>query len=96
MNEKLILTARQKVGEYLKSIREEKGFTLYKVAKDAGVSIHSLESVEAGNASYTFDTFLSVTHAMDCYFFLEDKDGKHLDFVDMAKKAIDKKRVQKQ
>lgn len=92
INEKVIITARQNVGQYLQSIREEKELTYYAVAKLAGLSIEQVQSIEAGDKAYTIDSFLKITHALDTYFFMEDKDGKHLDFIDMAEKAILKKR----
>ena len=95
INEQVILTARQKVGQYLQSIREEKQLTYYAVAKLAGLSIEQVQSIEAGDKSYTIDSFLKITHALDTYFFMEDKDGKHLDFIDMAEKAIQKKMGEK-
>lgn len=90
---KVILTARQQVGLYLKSIRKEKKLTYYAVAKASGLNIGQVQAIEAGNKAYTFDSFLRIIHALDCYFFLEDKDGKHLDFADMAQKSIEKKRA---
>ena len=95
INEELLLTARQQVGQYLRSIREEKQLTYYAVAKLAGLSIEQVQSIEAGDKAYTIDSFLKITHALDTYFFMEDKDGKHLDFIDMAEKAVKKKRVRK-
>lgn len=92
INEKVIFTARQKVGQHLQSIREEKQLTYYAVAKMAGISIDQVQSIEAGNKAYTIDSFLKIIHALDVYFFLEDKDGKHLDFIDMAEKALSKTR----
>lgn len=91
ISEQILLTARQKVGQYLQSIREEKQLTYYAVAKLAGLSIEQVQSIEAGDKSYTIDSFFKITHALDTYFFMEDKDGKHLDFIDMAEKAILKK-----
>lgn len=95
INEQILFTARQKVGQYLQSIREEKQLTYYAVAKLAGLSIEQVQSIEAGDKAYTIDSFLKITHALDTYFFMEDKDGKHLDFIDMAEKAIHKKRGRK-
>lgn len=92
INEQIIFTARQNVGQYLQSIREEKQLTYYAVAKLAGLSIEQVQSIEAGDKAYTIDSLLKITHALDTYFFMEDKDGKHLDFIDMAEKAIQKKR----
>lgn len=91
INEQLLVIARQKVGNYIQSIREDKKLTYYAVAKLAGLSIEQVQSIEAGDKAYTIDSFLKITHALDTYFFMEDKDGKHLDFIDMAEKAILKK-----
>jgi transcriptional regulator with XRE-family HTH domain len=91
INEQALLTARQKVGEYLKSRRQEKKLTYYAVAKLAGLSIEQVQSIEAGDKSYTIDSLLKITRALDTYLSLEDKGGKHLDFIDMAEKAILKK-----
>lgn len=92
INEKVITTARHLVGQHLKNIREEKQLTYYAVAKLAGMSIEQVQGIESGETAYTFDSFLKITHALDCYFFLEDKDGKHLDFIDMTEKSLSKKR----
>lgn len=92
INEQVVIIARKKVGQYLQSIREEKKLTYYAVAKLAGLSIEQVQGIESGEKAYTFDSFLKITHALDCYFFLEDKDGKHLDFADMAEKSLSKKR----
>jgi len=93
ISEQVVIIARQKVGQYLQSIREEKQLTYYAVAKLAGLSIEQVQSIEAGDKAYTIDSFLKITHALDTYFFTEDKDGKHLDFADMAQKSIEKKRA---
>jgi len=95
INEKVIITARQLVGQHLKNIRKEKKLTFYAVAKQAEMSIEQVQGVESGKTAYTFDSFLKITHALNCYFFLEDKNGKHLDFADMAEKAISKKGQEK-
>ena len=92
INEHVVIIARKKVGQYLQSIREEKQLTYYAVAKLAGLSIEQVQSIEQGDKAYTIDSFLKIIHALDTYFFMEDKDGKHLDFIDMAEKAILKKR----
>lgn len=69
--------------------------TYYAVAKLSGLSIEQVQSVESGDKAYTIDTFLKITHALDTYFFLEDRDGKHLDFINIAQKAILKNRESK-
>lgn len=91
INEKVIIAARQLVGQHLKNIRAEKQLSYYAVAKLAGMSIEQVQGIESGEKAYTFDSFLKITHALDYYFFLEDKDGKHLDFANMAEKSLSKK-----
>jgi len=95
INEQVIIIVRQKVGQYLHSIREDKQLTYYAVAKLAGLRIEQVQSIESGDKAYTIDSFLKITHALDTYFFMEYKDGKNLDFIDMAEKAILKKREKK-
>lgn len=90
INPDVIGTARLKLGEYLRDTRVEQGLSHYAVAKKAGLRIEQVQALEAG-AGYTIDKFLALTHALDCYLFLATKDGKHLDFVDMAEKAKVKK-----
>lgn len=85
INKEVIKIAREKVGEYIKMIREEKGLSLYEVAQKSGLQISQIRKIEEG-AGFTIDSFLAIIHAMDLYFNLRNKDGKHLDFVDMVKK----------
>lgn len=92
INEKVVIAARKLVGRHLKNIREEKQLTYYAVGKLAGMSIEQIQGIESGEKAYTFDSFLKITHALDCYFFLEDKNGNKLDFADIDEKSILKKR----
>lgn len=77
--DEIMLTARKKIGEYIQSIRMGKDLTLYAVSKASGLRIEQLQGIEAGDTSYTIDTFLKVCRALDCYFILKNREGKHLD-----------------
>ena len=80
IHSKVILTARQQVGLYLKSIRKEKKLTYYAVAKASGLNIGQVkasglnigqvQAIEAGNKAYTFDSFLRITRALGIDFKL--------------------------
>jgi len=70
IHSKVILTARQQVGLYLKSIRKEKKLTYYAVAKASGLNIGQVQAIEAGNKAYTFDSFLRITRALGVDFKL--------------------------
>lgn len=82
----VIEEARLQIGSYLKAIREEKELTFYAVGKNAGLSIEQVQSIEKGKKAYTIDSFLRICRALDCYFFLESRDGEHLNEDDMLKK----------
>ncbi len=79
MNKQIIITARQHVGLYLRSVRQEKKLTLYAVAKLSGIKQAQLKAIESGSHSYTIDTFMKVIRVLDCYFILKDRQGRHLD-----------------
>jgi len=93
MQEKIINEARKLIGNYLREIRLEKKLSIYYVAKKSGLQIGQINEIEIGELNYTFDTFLKIIHALDCYFYLENKDGKHLDFIDLVEKAMLRKKT---
>lgn len=78
--------ARQKIGGHLKSIREEKQLSTYQITKDHGIRFEVIQAIEEGSKNYTIDNFLSYISAIDCYFYLANRDGKHLDHNDMISK----------
>ena len=78
--------ARQKIGEYLKSLRDEKGISTYQMTKSHGIRFEAIQAIEEGSSNYTIDNFLTYISALDCYFYLANRDGKHLDQEDMISK----------
>lgn len=81
--------AREKVGAYLRDIRNHRELSQRDLAERAGVTQGQVVNVEGGNTAYTIDTFLAITSALDCYFFLADREGKHLDAEHLVKKTRD-------
>lgn len=89
LDPKISKIARQKIGLYLRDIRKHKGLSAYKIAQLTGLTENQIASIEKGLTSYTIDSFLSYVQALDCYFFLANKDGEHLNFDHMKKKSKD-------
>ena len=46
------------IGENLKAIREKKGLTIYKVAKQGNIRIEQVNSIEIGEKNYTIDALI--------------------------------------
>lgn len=86
MKKEIKEVARQKIGEYLKSLREEKGISTYQMTKSHGIRFEAIQAIEEGSSNYTIDNFLTYISALDCYFYLASREGKHLDHADMISK----------
>lgn len=92
MNDELLKSAREVIGDYLRQRREEKGLSRYRVMQMAGWSrIDPILKIERGE-SYGIDTLLRYLQATDTYLFFGDKEKKDpaspLDTDDMMR-AID-------
>lgn len=70
-------TCRKVLGERLKTFREEKGLSVYKVAQDGGIRIDQAKAVEDGKRNYTIDAFLGYILGSDlCIHFSEKSEGR--------------------
>lgn len=92
MRKEIKEVARQEIGEYLKSLREEKGISTYQMTKSHGIRFEAIQAIEGGSGNYTIDNFLTYISALDCYFYLANRNEKHLDHDDMISKMEGKKR----
>lgn len=81
--------ARQKIGGYLRDIRKHKKLTIQQLADTTGTGLKTIHAIENGTTNYTIDAFLAYVQAVDCYLYLADRNGKHLDKDDLIDK-IDK------
>lgn len=61
-----ILTARHKLGQQLKSLREDKNLSYYAAAKLADLSIAQVKSIENGDKAYTIDSLILILNALNC------------------------------
>ena len=86
MNKEIKQVARQKIGEYLKSLRKEKGISTYQMTKSHGIRFEAIQAIEKGSRNYTIDNLLTYISALDCYFYLANRDVKHLDYDYMISK----------
>jgi len=87
IKKEIFLKARQQVGLYIAAVMKQRGINKMQLAERAGIERHQLYSILKGNTAYTIDTFLVVIQALDCYFFLADKEGEHLNFEHMEEKS---------
>lgn len=85
MNPEVLRTAREKVGAYLRGIREHRGLAQAMLSEKCGVDLDRIDDIEAGRVDWSMDEFFAITHALDCYFYLADRGGKHLDPDDLLK-----------
>jgi transcriptional regulator with XRE-family HTH domain len=85
-------TYRDVLGERLRTFREDRGLTVYKVAKNGGIRIDQVKAIESGGTNYTIDSLLGYILGNDLYiYFAEKSEGRENphDFKDIAGKAID-------
>lgn len=74
LNQKVTEIARQKIGQYLKDIRKFKNLTILEMAEKTGTGVKTISAIENGSKNYTIDAFLSYINAVNCYFYLANKD----------------------
>lgn len=85
MNKEIKELARKKIGEYLKSVREDQGLIRQNLV-DKGLRWEEVKAIEEGETNYTIDKFLTYISIVDCYFYLAPREGKHLDKDDLIEK----------
>jgi len=56
------------------------------MTKEHGIRFEAIQAIEEGSSNYTIDNFLTYISAIDCYFYLANRDGKHLDHDDLIAK----------
>ena len=79
MDNDLIKSAREVIGEYLKNLREEKGISKYAIIQKVEIPITLINAIETGASAYTIDSLLKYTPGIGAYIFFGDKSGKDTD-----------------
>ena len=86
MNEKVIDSFREVLGQYLTNTMKEKGLNIYKLEKITSLPGLQINTVLSGKKNYTIDTLAKVLQALDLYVFFAPKEGEHLNFDHMNEK----------
>lgn len=87
MEQEVLNEARVQIGKYIDDIMKQRNINKVDLCKKAGITRWQLYYMRNGTKPYTIDTFLKVTKALDCYFFLADREGEHLNPEHMVKKS---------
>lgn len=58
INKEVTEVARQKLGDFLRSERERKGISKYRVIQNSGMSMDQVNAIEKGSKAYTIDALL--------------------------------------
>jgi len=66
---------RNLIAAFLKNRREELNMSCEELADKIGLTRSTVWRIEEGRYSPSIDVFLSITQALDCYFFIESKDS---------------------
>jgi transcriptional regulator with XRE-family HTH domain len=66
---------RVALGARLRSIREEKNMTKYRIAKDADLSDYTVYYIENGSTNYTIDALVNYLDAIDYNLNITEKDS---------------------
>lgn len=74
MNDPKIITARKMLCEYLRNQAKEKGLSTYEIARKTGFKQQNVHRMLSGEHTPTLDNFMTLAMAIDCYFFIIDKD----------------------
>ena len=56
---------KQQIGQFIKSVREQKGLTYYEVWKLSGVTNQVQKSIESATKDYTIGSLLKVCRALE-------------------------------
>ena len=62
---------KQEIGQFIKSVREQKGLTYYNVEKLSGVTNQVQKSIESATKDYTIGSLLKVCEALEINFNLK-------------------------
>jgi len=68
---KQIIEAKEKLGDDIRIIREQKGISKNHILKKTGMQRSQIIAVEKGSKSYTIDTFLQVLNALEVSLKIE-------------------------
>lgn len=75
MNEKVLLAAREMIASRMAERRREKGISQAELAEMTELGIQTIKRMEDAKFWPGLKQFLIICHALDLYFFVEEKEG---------------------
>lgn len=83
---------REVLGERLRDFREDRGLSVYRVAKKGNIRIDQVNAVESGEKNYTIDAFLGYISGSNLYIYFAEKDNSEdtNDFKELIEKGLNK------
>lgn len=76
-------SAREVLGDFLRSNREEQKLTMYRVCQDSGIRLETLKAIESGSQSYNIDSLLTYIEATNLYIFFSQKHKEEPNPIDV-------------
>lgn len=86
MNKELLLEDRKLIAGFLKNRREEMGISVQELADLCGVNKTTIYRIEQSKFMPHGDLLLILTHHLNCYFYLAEKEGNSHDAVWMRER----------
>lgn len=83
---------REVLGQRLRTFREDRGLSAYRVAQKGDIQIGQVKAIEQGDSNYTIDIFLGYISGCDLYMYFAEKDNTNgiTDFNELIEKGFDK------
>ena len=75
MNEQVLHEARDLIAGFISSRRREKGLSQAALANMTGFGIQTIKRLEDAKFWPNMKQFMVICHALDLYFFVEEKEG---------------------
>jgi transcriptional regulator with XRE-family HTH domain len=75
MNPELLHQARELIAGFISTRRREKGLSQAALADKAGFGIATIKRLEDAKFWPNMKQFVVICHALDLYFFVEEKEG---------------------
>lgn len=79
MDKKVLFEARKLIASFLKKRRQELGISVPELAYKCNVNKTTIYRIEEGKFMPNGDLLLKITHHLNCYFFLSEKEADNFE-----------------
>jgi transcriptional regulator with XRE-family HTH domain len=86
INPEVLTEACRQIGFLFRNLRKERNIGTKTMSQMTGMTETQILDIELNRRNYTINNFLKYVQALDCYFFLSEKEGHHLDHEHMISK----------